>query len=193
MYRRRRIVVALALALAIAVVVFCCYSLTRGASAIGTLINHDDIYAISREEVPEAKQSSGTKDCTAQNVSLQLTAQSQTVAVGGALEFSASIVHEGSGSCLIDGSDSSRVLTITSGEETIWRSDVCAADPRMLLMAKGDKDIQTITWNTNANATLTECTDEADWSTVNPGTYVARLSLKDVPDATSDQVVFTVQ
>lgn len=193
MYRRRRIVVAVALTLVIAVVVFCCYSLTRGVNAIGTLIDHDNIYAISRDAVPEVKKSSGTKDCTEQNVSLQLTVQSQSVAVGGTLDFSASIVHEGSGSCLVDGSDSNRVLTITSGEETIWKSDVCVADPRMLLMAKGDKDIQTITWNTNANATLTECTDEADWPKVNAGTYVARLSLKDVPEVTSDQVVFTVQ
>ena len=193
MYRRRRIVVGIALMAALAVVVFCCYSLARGAQAIGMMIDHDNVYAIARDEVPQVKKSSGVKDCEAGSVSLQLSAQTQSVAVGGSMEFSAAIVHDGSGSCLVDGSDSNRVLTITTGNETVWKSDVCPADSRMLLMAKGDKDIQPITWNANANATLTECTDEADWPKVNTGTYVATLSLKDAPGVTSDPLVFTVQ
>ena len=31
-------------------------------------------------------------------------------------------------------------------------------------MAKGDKVMQKVTWNTNANATLAKCTDESGWS-----------------------------
>ena len=34
-------------------------------------------------------------------------------------------------------------------------------------MAKGDKDVQKVTWNTNANATLAKCTDESGWAKVN--------------------------
>ena len=39
--------------------------------------------------------------------------------------------------------------------------NACPADSRLLLMAKGDKDVQKVTWNTNANATLAKCTDES--------------------------------
>lgn len=192
MYRRRRIVVGVALVLVLALIVFCVYSLGRGVGAINTAIHHDEVYAISRDATPAPKKVSNVKDCSASDVTLQLSAASQSVPVGGSLDFTATIVHEGSGNCLVDGSDSGRVLTITSGQETIYKSDVCPADSRLLLMAKGDKDVQKVTWNTNANATLTECTDESDWAKVNAGTYVAQLSLKDHPKVKSDPVTFTV-
>ena len=173
-YRRRRIVAGTVLLLIIALIVFC-------------------VYAISRDATPAPKKVSNVKDCSASDVTLQLSAASQSVPVGGSLDFTATIVHEGSGNCLVDGSDSGRVLTITSGQETIYKSDVCPADSRLLLMAKGDKDVQKVTWNTNANATLAKCTDESGWAKVNAGTYVAQLSLKDHPKVKSDPVTFTVQ
>ncbi|WP_170115059.1 hypothetical protein [Bifidobacterium callitrichidarum] len=192
-YRRRRIVVGVILLLILALIGFCIYSLGRGVSAINTAIHHDEVYAISRESVPTPKKTSSVKDCSTKNLSLQLSSKSQSMPVGGTMEFTATLVHEGTGSCLVDGSDSSRILTITSGNETIYRSDVCPADSRLLLMAKGDKDSQQMKWNGNANATLTECTDQSDWPTVNAGTYVAQLSLKDDPKVKSEKVVFTVQ
>lgn len=180
-------------ALIIALIVFCVYSLGRGIGAVNTMIHHDEVYAISRDATPAPKKVSNVKDCSASDVTLQLSAASQSVPVGGSLDFTATIVHEGSGNCLVDGSDSGRVLTITSGQETIYKSDVCPADSRLLLMAKGDKDVQKVTWNTNANATLAKCTDESGWAKVNAGTYVAQLSLKDHPKVKSDPVTFTVQ
>ena len=178
--------------LIIALIVFCVYSLGRGIGAVNTMIHHDEVYAISRDATPAPKKVSNVKDCSASDVTLQLSAASQSVPVGGSLDFTATIVHEGSGNCLVDGSDSGRVLTITSGQETIYKSDVCPADSRLLLMAKGDKDVQKVTWNTNANATLAKCTDESGWAKVNAGTYVAQLSLKDHPKVKSDPVTFTV-
>ena len=160
--------------------------------AVNTMIHHNEVYAISRDATPAPKKVSNVKDCSASDVTLQLSAASQSVPVGGSLDFTATIVHEGSGSCLVDGADSGRVLTITSGQETIYKSDVCPADSRLLLMSKGDKDVQKVTWNTDANATLTECTDESGWAKVNAGTYVAQLSLKDHPKVKSDPVTFTV-
>ena len=178
-YRRRRIVAGTVLLLII--------------GAVNSMIHHDEVYAISRDATPAPKKVSNVKDCSASDVTLQLSAASQSVPVGGSLDFTATIVHEGSGNCLVDGSDSGRVLTITSGQETIYKSDVCPADSRLLLMAKGDKDVQKVTWNTNANATLAKCTDESGWAKVNAGTYVAQLSLKDHPKVKSDPVTFTVQ
>lgn len=192
-YRRRRIVAGTVLLLIIALIVFCVYSLGRGIGAVNTMIHHDEVYAISRDATPAPKKVSNVKDCSASDVTLQLSAASQSVPVGGSLDFTATIVHEGSGNCLVDGSDSGRVLTITSGQQTVYTSALCATDSRMLLMAKGDKDIQQLKWNADSNAALTECTDEADWPRVNAGTYVAQLSLKDHPKVKSDPVTFTVE
>ena len=192
-YRRRRIVAGTVLLLIIALIVFCVYSLGRGIGAVNTMIHHDEVYAISRDATPAPKKVSNVKDCSAKDLSLDLSSASQSVPVGGSLEFTAKIVHDGSDSCLVDGSDAGRVLTITSGQQTVYTSALCATDSRMLLMAKGDKDIQQLKWNADSNAALTECTDEADWPRVNAGTYVAQLSLKDHPKVKSDPVTFTVE
>lgn len=196
MYTRRRIVVAVAALTALVLMVFCVYSVARFAGAVSGAVSgafgHGEASSIARGAAPSPKLTSGVQDCTAANTRLELSVKSQSVPVGGSLEWTASVIHDGADTCLIDASDSNRVLTITSGSETIWRSDVCPANPRQLLMAKGDKDIRGITWNTNANATLTECTDQSTWLNVNPGTYVGQLSLKSDPKVVSDQVSIIV-
>ena len=196
-YRRRRIVVALAVVLALALLVFCGYSLVRfagaAAGAANMAIHHDELTALNRTAPPGPKQTTGVMDCASSNIRLELSAKTQSVPVGGSMEWVATIRHEGAGSCLIDGSDGSRVLTITSGDQVVWRSDVCPAGARRLLMAKGDRDTQTIVWNTESNATQTGCTQEGTLPKVNPGTYVGRLSLKADPKVMSDPVTVTVQ
>lgn len=82
MYRRRRIVVGVALVLVLALIVFCVYSLGRGVGAINTAIHHDEVYAISRDTVPTPKKTSGVKDCSAKDLSLDLSSASQSVPVG---------------------------------------------------------------------------------------------------------------
>ena len=174
-YRRRRIVVGIALVLAVALTVFCVYSLGRGMAAIDTTIRHDDLMAVSRKPVPAPKQKSKVKDCTASNVKLSLQSDSQSAPVGGSMKFTATIafVPKDSSSCLIDASDHSRVLTITSGGDTVWRSDACDVDSRKLLLAAGDTDTQTMTWNTNRSGQT--CTEDSKLPKVDAGTYTAQL------------------
>ncbi|MFR0573857.1 hypothetical protein ACLUWS_01215 [Bifidobacterium boum] len=192
-YRRRRIVVGIALVLAVALTVFCVYSLGRGMAAIDTTIRHDDLMAVSRKPVPAPKQKSKVKDCTASNVKLSLQSDSQSVPVGGAMKFTATItfVPKDSSSCLVDASDHSRVLTITSGGDTVWRSDACDVDSRKLLLAAGDTDTQTMTWNTNRSGQT--CTEDSKLPKVDAGTYTAQLSMRDHPKIVSNKVTITVQ
>ncbi|MCH4159746.1 MAG: hypothetical protein LKF41_03650 [Bifidobacterium sp.] len=190
-YRRRRIVAGM---LAVVIIALCWgfgWLLVRGVSAINYAINKDDINAIARQAAPSPKEVSGVKDCTANDVDLSVSASSATLSLAGSVKFTATIKHHGAASCLIDGSNASRVLTITSGNETIWRSDSCPVDSRMLLMAGNDKDIQTITWN--ANATGEQCQQDAALPNVNRGTYVAKLSLKSNDKVQSDPVSVVVQ
>lgn len=192
-YRRRRIVVGIALVLAVALTVFCVYSLGRGMAAIDTTIRHDDLMAVSRKPVPAPKQKSKVKDCTASNVKLSLQSDSQSAPVGGSMKFTATIafVPKDSSSCLIDASDHSRVLTITSGGDTVWRSDACDVDSRKLLLAAGDTDTQTMTWNTNRSGQT--CTEDSKLPKVDSGTYTAQLSMRDHPKIVSNKVTITVQ
>lgn len=191
-YRRRRIVVGvvLVLVLVLALVGFCVYSIGRGAFAVGALVAGHDV-GIARKAVPDPTPSTGVRDCVEDSISLELSTTAQTVPVGGSIDFAAGIVYSGTVSCLIDGSDANRVLTITSGDDQVWRSDSCPVESRMLMMAQGDKDIQTMRWNTNRSGS--ECVDDADLPKVGAGTYVAQLSLKDHPEVVSQQVPFVVQ
>ena len=188
-YRRRRIVVAVAAVLVMALLVFCVYSLGRAVQSMALAIGRDSP-VVSRSSVPDPKQTSGVRDCGADDVSLELAAAAPSVTVGGALNFTATISHKGLSRCLIDGSDDSRVLTIMSGSDTIWRSNVCSVDTRMLLMSQGDKDVQTIAWN--ADRTGGTCVSDSDLPKVNRGTYTARLSMRDNPAIASTRVPFIV-
>lgn len=188
-YMRRRIVVGVVLLLVLALVIFGLYSLGRGIGMVSKSIGNYEEQSVSRSQT-EAKKAKKTPKCSADDVKLDLTSNEQSVEVGGSLEFSATIAHEGRGQCLIDGSNTSRVLTITSGDDTIWRSDTCPADSRMLLMAQGDKDTQKIAWN--ANQTGSKCVSDDLLPKVDPGTYQAQLSLKDHPQVKSPKVPFVV-
>lgn len=190
MYLRRRVIVGVAFVLVLALAAFCVVSLVRGAAAIvgqTTQVRP----GITRSSVPSPSETSAVKDCGADDLSLQLTAASQTVAVGGSVDFTVTIVHEGSGSCLVDGSDSSRILTITSGNDTVWTSASCTSDSRMLLMAKGDKDTATITWN--ADRTGSSCEEDSALPRVDAGTYVAKVAMKGDASVSSPAVTVTVK
>ena len=189
-YRRRRIVVGVVLVLVLALAGFCVYSIGRGAFAVGALVAGHDV-GIARKAVPDPTPSTGVRDCVEDSISLELSTTAQTVPVGGSIDFAAGIGYSGTISGLIDGSDAKRVLTIASGDDQVWRSDSCPVESRMLMMAQGDKDIQTMRWNTNRSGS--ECVDDADLPKVSAGTYVAQLSLKDHPEVVSQQVPFVVQ
>lgn len=189
-YRRRRIVVGVVLVVVLALVGFCVYSIGRGVVAVAGLAAGGNAQ-IARQAMPDPTPSTGVRECADEDISLELSASSATVGVGGSIDFNATIAYGGTDNCLIDGSDGNRVLSITSGSDQIWRSDSCPVDSRMLLMAKGDKDVQTIRWNTNRSGT--ECVDDAELPKVDAGTYVAQLSLKDHPEIVSQQVPFIVQ
>ncbi|NEG78549.1 hypothetical protein GFD22_06120 [Bifidobacterium avesanii] len=197
MYRRRRIV---ALVVVLALLAACgglIWGVVQGVGAAYRWINHDEIYAISRTSAPPTpRQTSGVPNCSSSDVSLQLTADASTVGVGGSVKFAAAINYTGTGQCLIDGSNSSRILTITTGDQTVWRSDVCTASPRKLLLSRASemkRDEQTIAWSTSANASDTACRKDSELPKVKAGSYVARLSLKSDPSVQSDPVVITVQ
>ncbi|KFI39659.1 hypothetical protein BACT_0359 [Bifidobacterium actinocoloniiforme DSM 22766] len=140
----------------------------------------------------EAKdKKSSVPTCTPSDLELALNAPEPSTTVGGYVDFTATMRHKGSRPCLVDGSNASRVLVITSGDQTIWRSDSCPADSRLLLMAQGDHDDQPLRWN--ADATGDQCQPDENLPRVKQGTYKAQLVLKSNDKISSQPVPLIVQ
>ncbi|KAB7790429.1 hypothetical protein [Bifidobacterium leontopitheci] len=186
-YRRRRIVVGVALLVVLSFAVWCVYSLGRGVVQGIALLKPTPI---SRSAVPDPPKSTGVASCGNTSVELALTPASLSLPVGGSLEFTGTVDYTGAASCLLDMGD--LTLTITSGQDTVWRSDSCPAASKQLLLANAadmDKASQKFTWN--ANRTGQGCVkDETKLPNVDRGTYVAQLSLG---KSVSGKVTITVQ
>ena len=194
-FRRRRIVVGIAAIVLISFLVFCLYSLSRGIVAVNREIHHADVYAISRKEVPSPtkEKKSGVPDCDASNVALSLTPAASSFGVGDSMDFTTDVKYDGSSKvgCLVDVSASSVVLTIKSGDDVVWKSNVCPVDTDYRLLAKGDEVRQTITWP--GTRTGSECVEESTLPKVGRGVYSAQLSIEGHPKAKSDPVGITVE
>ncbi|WP_146191978.1 hypothetical protein [Bifidobacterium catulorum] len=200
-YRRRRIVAAIILVAVLAAFGGLIYGavtgirhLTEGKaspSASPTSSKSADGTASPSGKDNATKTTAGVPDCGADDITLTLTSDVTTVGVGGTVNFKATILHGGKTDCLIDAANDSRILTITTGNTTVWRSDSCPADSRQLLMTGSDKDIQSVVWNTNS--TGDKCVADASRPHVEAGTYVATLSLKDNAAVKSDPLTITVR
>ncbi|MFT8358297.1 hypothetical protein [Bifidobacterium aquikefiri] len=187
----RRIVAVIVLIAFLSAVFGIIWGIAQGVEGINRWIHRGDINAISRQAAPSPRQVSGVSDCSAEDISLELKATPTTVGVGGTVHFTATIAHSGSDNCLINASNASRVLTISSGSQTIWKSDVCPVSTRKQLLSNSDSDIQSIAWNTNATGST--CQSDSNLLKVNAGTYQAQLSMKNDSKLTSNQVTIAVQ
>ena len=223
MYIRRRIIVCVGLLAVLVFCIFCIISVFKGIAAIGTAIsNHSDV-TLSKQLVPDPRPVGIIKKCSAKDVRIELTSASQSVPMGGSVEFTARVVHEGDDSCRIDASDGRMVLTIGDSVsadksdksdksdqsrekqekqekqqkiEPKWRSDVCEIPLKPLLMAKGDSYEKKIVWSTDATVgtpTGKDCLDDADLPKVSRGTYIAQIAHKDVSGLQSNPVVISVR
>ena len=217
MYIRRRIVVCVVLLAVLVFCIFCIISIFKGVSAIGSAISKHSDVTLSKQLVPDPRPVGIIKKCSAKDVRIELTSASQSVPMGGSVEFTARIVHEGDDSCRIDASDGRMVLTIGDSVsadksdksdksrekqekqqkiEPQWRSDVCGIPLKPLLMAKGDSYEKKIVWSTDATVgtpTGKDCLDDADLPKVSRGTYIAQIAHKDVSGLQSNPVVISVR
>lgn len=220
MYIRRRIVVCVGLLAVLVFCIFCIISIFKGISAIGSAISKHSDVTLSKQLVPDPRPVGIIKKCSAKDVRIELTSASQSVPMGGSVEFTARIVHEGDDSCRIDASDGRMVLTIGDSVsadksdksdksdqsrekqekqqkiEPKWRSDVCEIPLKPLLIAKGDSYEKKIVWSTDATVgtpTGKDCLDDAELPKVSRGTYIAQIAHKDVSGLQSNPVVISVR
>lgn len=222
MYLRRRIAVGTALLLILAIVIFCVISLGKGLAAIGGAFAGHEVN-VSRKTVPDPRPVGLTPRCSARDIRLELTAQSQNVPMGGGVEFTERFVYDGNTSCLIDASNINAVLTINDGgsaaqnthgakdnnvkvagknndgkndeylSQAVWRSDVCKDVPLKPLLMSKGDHFEKKII-WNTNATSGDnCIADSDLPKVNRGTYFARIVHKRVPGLRSEPVIINVQ
>lgn len=206
MYRRRRIAAALLAVLFLLVCAGLVWGVGAGIRALrggnggqgastsaqqGVKTKSKDKQDKDQKKDAGKKRFSGAPDCDRGDLALELAAPNPSTRVGGSIDFAVTIRHKGTGSCLVDGSNGGRVLVITSGEDTVWRSDACPVGARTLLMATGDKDVQTITWH--ADRSQDSCQPDQKLPRVKAGSYQAKLVLKADSHVVSQPVPVMVQ
>ena len=205
MYRRRRIAAALLAVLFLLVCAGLVWGVGAGIRALRGGSGAQGASTSAQQQTPKTKskdkdkqkkdagkrRSSGAPDCDKGDLALELAAPDPSTGVGGSIDFTVTIRHKGTGSCLVDGSDGGRVLVITSGQDTVWRSDACPVGARTLLMATGDKDVQTITWH--ADRSQESCQPDQKLPRVKAGSYQAKLVLKADSNVVSQPVPVMVQ
>lgn len=237
MYVRRRIFVGVIALFVLVIACFCVFSIAKGISYLSSGLFSFHEVNISRKSVPDPRPASLTRDCTSQDLRLELSSKNQNVAMGGSLDFTARIIFVGKGSCLVDASNNSLVMAIsdtnssdTSKDESkdnsdegttensdknsdknsedlsknsdknsdeenkndIWRSDVCVAPSKPLLMTQGDHFDEKFTWDTNATRGV-GCTEKDNMPKVDRGSYLVRLYHKNISGLHSDSLVVNVK
>ena len=222
MYVRRRIFVGVIALFVLVIACFCVFSIAKGISYLSSGLFSFHEVNISRKSVPDPRSASLTRDCTSQDLRLELSAKNQNVPMGGSLDFTARIIFVGKGSCLVDASNNSLVMAIsdtnssdTSKDESkdnsdegttensdknsdeenkndIWRSDVCVAPSKPLLMTQGDHFDEKFTWDTNATRGV-GCTEKDNMPKVDRGSYLVRLYHKNISGLHSDSLVVNVK
>lgn len=156
------------------------------AGWVGGLFEKDPDAVVEADPTPEETGAYVPVDCTAQDVQLTLAADATAYRLGGTAAFQVSIVHVGENPCTIDAGLVAREIVITSGADRIWSSADCdTAGSRMLLLAPGNQDVESVAWAAQRSAP--GC--PADLPAPGAGTYQAVVN---APGLTSTPVVFTL-
>ena len=193
LYRRRRIVFFSALAVVLALAVFTVYSLVRGAVSVHGMAGGPPPPAPSRGRGAAAPPGGKGGTGAARDGGWGAVpggAAARVRGAGGRIRTRRYVGKSPEG-CRMNTAADSLVLTITSGSDVIWRSDVCEAAYRPRLFFADVTDEQKIAWNTNR--TGTSCVADDQLPKVDRGTYVAQLSLKDDPKVQSKPQTITVE
>lgn len=157
------------------------------AGWVGDLLEGDGPDEVAETEpTPEETGAYVPVDCTPADVQITLAPDATSYPLGATAAFQVSIVHTGENPCTIDAGLVTREVLITSGSDRIWSSADCdTAGSRLLLLAPGNQDVETVPWATQRSAP--GC--PADLPAPGAGTYQAVVN---APGLSSAPVVFTL-
>jgi len=128
----------------------------------------------------------GIPDCSADSLSVVLTASAESFAAGVSPTFTLTVRNAGPSPCLVDAGEAHQEIVVTSGTDRVWSSADCPgsdAESRVLLLDAGAEDAQQVAWNRVRSAE--GC--PGDLPAPGAGTYSATATLDGV---SAEPVVF---
>jgi hypothetical protein len=146
-----------------------------GSSVAGSEDDAAASTAAGAAEDDSKPQDAGPVDpdaCSPRDLDVTMSA---TPASGEPTSFAVSLTNRGDVACLLDAGTASLVLTVHSGEDRVWSSGDCAAEPaeRKLLLDAGDSTETAIKWD----GTRSEKGCPAGQGTAQAGSYRVAATL----------------
>lgn len=176
MYRRRRIVLATVALLVLAAVIF---GVAQGVSFVKSQFGSDEPEvapsATAESTGPSEEELANPETCRSTAIALKVAPESATVAAGAGVQVPITITNEGKVQCLVDVGNANLQMVITSGDDTVWTTAQCPANPKehQVLLAPGASEKDAITWSGKRGAE--GCPQGAE--VAGPGTYRIEVSL----------------
>ena len=175
-YRRRRAVLGTIAVLVLAAVIF---GVAQAVSFVKDRFGSDDPEAMptttAESSGPSEEELANPQTCSSSALELKVDPASTTVAAGSSLEVPITVTNEGKVQCLVDVGNSSMQMTVTSGDDTVWSTDQCPANPEehQVLLAPGATEKDAITWS----GTRSDEGCPKDAPAAEPGTYQVEVSV----------------
>ncbi|MFI2754787.1 hypothetical protein ACGIF2_16540 [Cellulomonas sp. P22] len=135
-----------------------------------------DVEQVSDPLPAESSPGSATPQaCAPESLALTLAADAASYGASAQPMFTVTIANSGAVDCLVDAGSGQLGIVITSGDDRIWASQDCPADPveRPLLLAAGKSDVTQVQWTRARSAA--GC--PKDLPAAKPGTYSTTLTL----------------
>ena len=128
--------------------------LVWGVTAVVGLLRGGDAPAAA-EQVTAAGTNTGPVDPKpCQSRALEVDLAPSAAAAGKPVSFDVTLRNTSETACLADAGREALVLTVSSGEDRVWSSADCPAEPaeRALLLDAGDTAKTTVTWDGTRSA-----------------------------------------
>lgn len=176
MYRRRRTVLATVAVLVLAAAIF---GIAQGVSFVKTQFGSDEPEAApsatAESTGPSEEELANPETCRSTALALTVAPENTTAPAGAGVQVPITITNEGKVQCLIDVGNANLQMVITSGDDTVWTTAQCPANPQehQVLLAPGASEQDAITWSGNRSAE--GCPQDAQ--VAGPGTYRIEVTL----------------
>lgn len=135
----------------------------------------------------EPAQENSPKTCDPASISMALTSERTSVAVGASMPFTLDLTNDGEADCILDVSPEQTSITIFSGEDRIWSNSDCDdSGTKALFMERKAKTSTGSSWN--GERSNEKC--DQGLPKVKAGTYRALAEYK---KSVSNELVFQVK
>ncbi len=190
MYRRRRIVALVVLLVVVGAVAWGVTALLGRGQDTG--VGPDAAAAAAPSEDAPAEEAASPGEvvaCDSAALDTSLALDPQTPAPGSGVQFLVTLTNTGAAPCLLDAGPATFVASVSSGSDTVWRSDHCGDEAtKELLLDVGTETSVAVPWDGRRSAE--GCA--GDQPQAGTGTYRVSVTLDGEPVERGAGRVFTV-